>query len=678
MNRQEILTTLDMKAFYSSELPSLKVNGAGMAQALCPLHNDTKPSLSINLTTGLYKCHGCNQSGDIFSFYQKRHTVNFKTALFELAKLAGLNPEPQKKIVKEYDYVDESGKILFQTVRDEPKDFKQRRHDDKGGWIYNLQGVRLVPYNLPEVIKADSIIIPEGERDADNLKALGLTSTCNPMGAGKWKEKYNQYFKGKKAIIIPDADKPGRDHALQIAKNLKGIAESVKIVELPDLKEKQDVSDWLHAGGTKERLLEIIKDTPEWEESNSPDIRDGQTDTYKIDPLSFLRKGSDLQSLECHIEWAIDKLLPKQSITLLHGKGGIGKTWLCLIMADFISKGNQFMNLITQKMPVVFIDFENSLPVLVDRVKKIGIEDVLFWHNSNEILRPSKLDKPEWEYYKSLPTGLLIFDTLRASQGQDENDSQKMAFIMTRLKELRDKGFTILLLHHTPKGNDRTYKGSTAILDLADQVLSLHKVKKSNPEGGEVDEDEDDHNCYYRLGTKDKTRYEHFHIFMSFDKEKGFIKATDPDDEYLRPIYEILKNRERLNQKQIFELIKVELDIKSKGKVINLLRKGEGKYWTSHRDKNAVFYEAIETVQVSTPIYRTDGHFPDGPSITVQTDNNTDTLQPLDNSQVSKCSAMSQAHRTDDRCSFCMLTPAQRILCEVINPCPKNGGDNNE
>lgn len=364
--------------------------------------------------------------------------------------------------------------------------------------------------------------------------------------------------------------------------------------------------------------------------------RGGQTDTSKIEPYSYLKKGSDLQLLECTIEWAVDRLLPKQSIILLHGRGGIGKTWLSLIMADSISKAIPFMGLDVQRMPVVFTDFENSLPVLVDRVKKIGIEDVLFWHNANEILRPPKIDMKEWILYKALPSGsLLVFDTLRASQGQDENDSQKMAFVMSRLKELRDMGFTILLLHHSPKGNDRTYKGSTAIIDLADHVLSLHKVRKANPEGEEVDDMEDDYNCYYRLGTKDKTRYEPFHIFMTFDREKGFIKASDPDDEDLQAIHSILEDKKALNQKQIFDILKEELDIKSKGKVINLLRKGEGKYWTSHRVKNAVYYEIIGTVQVSSPISEQNGQF------------------------------------SEDACQSCMLTGNQRSLCEVKKPCPK-------
>jgi archaellum biogenesis ATPase FlaH len=299
--------------------------------------------------------------------------------------------------------------------------------------------------------------------------------------------------------------------------------------------------------------------------------------------------------MDCKVEWIVDKLIPKRSIILCHGKGGIGKTWLCLILADAIDKGVPFMGLATKTTTVVFVDLENPLPMLVERVRKIGIEDVLFWHNANDILAPPKLDTPLWERYKSLPTGsLIIFDTLRASQSRDENNSQDMAVIMQKLKDLRDAGFTILLLHHTPKGNDRTYKGSTAILDLADHVLSLHKVKKNNLE--EIADDEDG-DCLYRFGTKDKTRYEPFHLFLSFDPEKGFVKAADPDDDDMEAIREILTARGSMNQKLLFETVKAALDMHGKGKVVNLLRKGEGKFWRSFKDGRAVCYEAIASVQ---------------------------------------------------------------------------------
>ena len=121
---------------------------------------------------------------------------------------------------------------------------------------------------------------------------------------------------------------------------------------------------------------------------------------------------------------------------------------------------------------------------------------------------------------------MLIFDTLRAAQSKDENDSKEMQLIMSRLKELRDAGFTILLLHHTPKSNERTYKGSTAILDLADHVLSLHKVKDAK--GKDEDEDED-MGGIFRFGTQAKTRYELFHICLEFnDPDKGFELLPEP------------------------------------------------------------------------------------------------------------------------------------------------------
>ena len=609
MDKQTVLDRLDLKGYYLTHYPELKINSEwGQTRCNFNSHQDNKPSLFVNLTNGSFHCKGCGVKGSIFDHYMKIHNVDYRTAFNHLSKEAGLATEPQKKIIKTYDYTDESGNLLFQTVRYEPKDFKQRRPDGKDGWIYNLQGIRLVPYNLPDVMKAKSIVIVEGEKDADSLKAIGFTATCNPMGAGKWKTDYSESFKGKRVVIIPDNDAPGKRHAQTVAKNLKDLTESVKIVELPGLPEKGDVSDWIAQGHTKEELIEIIKQTPEWEVPK---------EDY---PLSFLKKGSDLIALECNVEWVIDRLVPKQSITLLHGKGGIGKTWISLILGNAISKGISFMDLTTQQMPIVFVDFENSLPVLVERVKKIEASEVLFWHNTNEV-RPPKLDREDWEQYKSLPIGLLIFDTLRASQGKDENSSQDMASIMSRLKELRDMGFTILLLHHTPKSNDRTYKGSTAIMDLADHVLSLHKVKRGSLE----DVDDDDEEGYYRLGTKEKTRYEPFHIFLDFDPEKGFVVAPDPDEEDMKGIYTLIvelrdSTGELPIQSQIFDKAKAELNI-GNSKTRKLLKKGAGKCWNSTQipeRRNAKVFEPISVCQFVTPIYtQQTNKLPENPSQTL-------------------------------------------------------------
>ncbi len=583
MNKQSILDRLDIKAFYTSELHSIRWNGNGQGLTLCPFHDDKKESLSINQKTGVFFCHACNETGDIFSFYQKKHNVDFKTALKDLTIKAGLSADAKKKIVEAYDYKDTDERLIFQTVRYEPKGFSQRRPDtkNKSSWIYNLKDVRLVPYNLPEIIKADSVIISEGEKDVETLKVIGITATCNPMGAGKWRPDYNHYFEGKKVVIVPDNDKSGKDHALQVAKNLKGIAGTVKIINLPDLKDKEDITDFLKAGGTKEKLIEIIEATPEWIAEEPKRLIDS------------LLKWNDIFSLDVTTEYLLEKLIPKNSITLLFGRGGIGKTSLCMQIARAIANGFPFDVLQTIKTPVYYIDFENPLSVLKERAGKIGQSDNLYvWHISNEI-QPPKFDGHEWELYKQLPPGLLICDTLRASHLSDENDSRPMSLIMGRLKELREIGFTILLLHHTPKGNENTFKGSGALLDLCDHVLGLEEVKDLEDAPVEFDK----HNLY-KFGVRIKTRYEPHSIYLNFNPDiKGFDIAKDPDLEKMGAIKELLlQSTEPLKQKDLRETVKKELDFSDKD-IRRLLKKGTGLYWNAEKsDKNATIYIPINSV----------------------------------------------------------------------------------
>ena len=170
-----------------------------------------------------------------------------------------------------YDYVDEVGVLLYQVRRSVDKDgaktFRQRQPDGNGGWVWSVKGVRRVPYRLPEVKRASTVFIVEGEKDANRLASLGLTATCNSGGAGKWNSQsieLSPHFQGKDVVILPDNDEPGRKHALQVAQAIHGIAASVKIVELPDLPEKGDVSDWLDAGHTREELLGIVEAAVLW------------------------------------------------------------------------------------------------------------------------------------------------------------------------------------------------------------------------------------------------------------------------------------------------------------------------------------------------------------------------------------------------------------------------------
>ncbi len=288
MNKETVLQTLDFNAFYREYMPSL--TGGPQAAAHCPFpeHEDRRASFSVNLDTGLYNCHGCGRKGDVFTFYQDLKGVDFKKALKEIAESVRLTESKgERRLIKTYDYCEEKGDLLYQVCRFEPKDFRPRRQGPDGKWMYNLEGVRRVPYNLPQLLNAQNVIIVEGEKDAENLKAIlssidDIAVTTIHGGAKAWKKEYADFFKDKRVAIIPDHDRPGLEYAETVARSLHGTASLVKIVELPglgDIKEKHglDVSDWIELcrkdgktdGEIKEELTELIKTAPEWVPSST-------------------------------------------------------------------------------------------------------------------------------------------------------------------------------------------------------------------------------------------------------------------------------------------------------------------------------------------------------------------------------------------------------------------------
>jgi hypothetical protein len=309
------------------------------------------------------------------------------------------------------------------------------------------------------------------------------------------------------------------------------------------------------------------------------------------DILSHLETWDEIRELEIEVEWIVNKIIPKNAITLLYGRGGIGKTWLGMDFARSIGSGSQFLGFETQKSLVVYVDFENPVSVLNERTKKLGdAENVLFWRGNNDRLKPPKLDSKEWEIYKQLPAGaVIIFDTLRAAQNRDENSSQDMNIVFGRLKELRDFGFTVIILHHTPKNSDRVSKGSTAIVDLSDHIVGFHLVKR-NDKGGPGSQDtfveDDEEDALYRLGTGEKTRFEPFRIYLTLNPDHGFELAPDPQEETLKGLYQVLINFGRLNKTAFMEACR-GMRI-SKAKIEKMFQAGDGRYWniTKEREKN--------------------------------------------------------------------------------------------
>jgi hypothetical protein len=262
---------------------SLSRNGSQEVAFRCLLHGeDRHPSGRVNLEKQQWFCDVCKAGGDVIEFVIRHQQTDFKGALAWLAQRTGTqNAESARssRIVATFDYRDLEGRLLYQSCRKEPgpngkkKTFVQRRPDDQDGWIYNMEGVELVPYRLADLQGKEAAFIVEGERKADRLWELGLPATCNVGGAGKWNSDYAKSIHGigvRRVAILGDNDLPGRKHVeADVAPSCLEAGITAKIVELPDLPPKGDVIDWLEAGHTREDILAQVKAAPWFEPSRT-------------------------------------------------------------------------------------------------------------------------------------------------------------------------------------------------------------------------------------------------------------------------------------------------------------------------------------------------------------------------------------------------------------------------
>ena len=226
----------------------------------CPAHEDRNPSCSITQAGDrlLVHCHaGCDQKA-IIAALRDRGLWDGPERPFRPARRASgqarrtMGP---RKIEATYPYCDETGRVLFEVVRFSPKGFAQRRPNGDGGWTWGA-GKRIVLYHLVELIQSPIVFIVEGERDVETMRSWGFAATCNPMGAGKWRDEFNPFFKDKNIFVVPDRDEPGYAHARSIIAGVKPFAATVKWIDLEDSK---DVTEWFEKGHSEVELLTLLE-----------------------------------------------------------------------------------------------------------------------------------------------------------------------------------------------------------------------------------------------------------------------------------------------------------------------------------------------------------------------------------------------------------------------------------
>lgn len=267
-----------------------------------------KESLSINLEDGTWYDFENQKGGGILDFIMDQTGIDSKAKAMKWLEDKGIKPksEPpkqsksQRKEIASYFYADEHGELSY-IVKKYSSNPRFQQFDASGNPGIKDKNITPLPYRLPEMLaQQNTILIVEGEKDVDNLYGIGLTATTNSGGAKNFSDSLVQWFANRVIIVLPDNDEVGQEHAQIVAQKLHPVATSIRIVNLPGLGPKGDVSDWIKAGGTKSQLIDICKAAPFWEPPSGvliPTFQEQITDYYS--PLVYFNdKGKPLPHID--------------------------------------------------------------------------------------------------------------------------------------------------------------------------------------------------------------------------------------------------------------------------------------------------------------------------------------------------------------------------------------------
>lgn len=262
---------------------------------LCPFHNEKTPSLSVKYNADkdkeFFKCFGCGESGDKYSFIQKYKNFSFKEAKeyfgeslepTEYEKRAEAIAEVVKRSSKyagheirgTFDFYDDNNNYAYSKVKIADEKGKKQTpylHEKNGKIIWGKadkgETAEDLPYcreNLKEAIRADKkIAIVEGEKDVNTLNKLTGNNVCSVSFKNVKNEKIKEYFKGgiTQVFVFADTGEAGRKYRDNIINLIKDSCTSLKKVNLPniiELGDNKDVTDYYEAGHSRQEIIEAM------------------------------------------------------------------------------------------------------------------------------------------------------------------------------------------------------------------------------------------------------------------------------------------------------------------------------------------------------------------------------------------------------------------------------------
>jgi hypothetical protein len=436
---------------------------------LCPVHGDTRSSAGVKMAPSgaiLIHCMAGCATEDIIA----AAGIDWKDLFDE----DNDSFERESRLpVATYVYTDPDGIPLFRVLkyRDQygKKSFSQQAADGKGGWLPSLGAINKVPYNMVDVAKAAKeerrVIIVEGEKDVETLRKHGFVASTTPGGAGGWNTKYAEFFRGAEVIVIPDNDAPGKKYAKAICTDLR----NAKILELPGLGEKEDVSDWLIKHPVDELRMLL-----------GPESVD-------MNPCSW----GEFQSERDKIRYLCGDILAAQTVNIMVADAGLGKTTLLAQMCLSLASGRPFLGIKTHApIPVLLLEAEGARPIFRERAelcrKAMGIDhsELRNWFIQSKDLDDFRLSHVTLErQIKMSGAKFVVLDTLGyfLLPGDENSSKDWKEYVMEPIRYLKKKyDCAFMLVHHEGKpaegksGHHRG-RGTSAMFGDCDTWMSLEK-----------------------------------------------------------------------------------------------------------------------------------------------------------------------------------------------------------
>ena len=338
--------------------------------AKCPAHDDNTPSLSVSQGDdgrALAHCHaGCdtknvcralglelhelfcevhdrangrsNHPADTGSRPTEKRTPRRFASREDLQKhLERLQKQPA---VAEWTYRNHAGHEAFRVVRFEADGAKTYRpiHQTEDGWSVGDPPGLLPLYNLPAVCRAEEVLVVEGEKCVDAAAELGFAATTSAHGAKAAAKSDWSPLTGKPVVILPDADEAGERYAVDVAKSLRGLPRpaSVRVLQLPDLMDGEDLADWLErrVGHPRTAVVQELRGLLE----NAGTAPLPEANRSRL----LTRRASEIEPAE--IAWLVEGLIPMGKLTLLCGDPGLGKSLLTVELAARVSRGEPLLS----------------------------------------------------------------------------------------------------------------------------------------------------------------------------------------------------------------------------------------------------------------------------------------------------------------------------------------------